>query len=150
MSAAASFAVAVRAAMILISLGPWLLPILRARLPLGALGVALDAAFATTCHRLPERSLALMGVAMPVCSRCGGIYAGVVLGAIVARPKLSARPSRIWITAAVAAMLIDVVTQDLGLRPMWHAARLASGAAFGYLLGVAVLSALQRRASVPS
>lgn len=140
-----SFTSAIRAAMLAIGVGPWLVPILRARLPLGSLGIALDAAFATTCHRLPERSLVLSTVAMPVCSRCGGIYGGIALAAIVARPALSSRASRIAITAAAAAMVVDVVTQDLGLHPIWHAARIGTGAAFGYALGVAVISALRRR-----
>ncbi len=32
-------------------------------------------------------------------------------------------------------MVLDVATQDLGLHPVWHAARLATGFAFGYAVG---------------
>lgn len=137
---------AARASFVVVGALPWLVPLLRAWLPLGAAGVALDASFTTLCHRLPERSLVLAGVTMPVCSRCAGIFAGVALGALLALPALSPRAWRIAITAAAAAMLVDVLTQDLGLHPIWHATRLATGIAFGYPLGAACVRALYARA----
>jgi uncharacterized membrane protein len=125
---------------------PWALPLLRAYLPLGAFGVAADALFATMCHRLPERTLVLAGVAMPLCSRCAGVFAGAAVGALAAWPRLSPRGHRLLITAAGAAMLLDVATQDLGLHPVWHATRLATGFFFGYAVGAAALVALLRAA----
>lgn len=133
---------AARAGFVFVGLLPWLVPLLRAWLPLGAVGVALDASFMTMCHRMPERSLTIQGVLMPVCSRCAGIFAGVAVGALLALPALSRRAWRIAITVAAAAMLVDVVTQDLGLHPVWHVTRLATGIAFGYMLGAACARAL--------
>jgi uncharacterized membrane protein len=135
-----------RAGFAVVGLAPWVVPLLRAWLPLGAAGVALDAAFATMCHRLPERSLALAGVTMPLCSRCAGVFGGAAVGALLAWPILSRRAYRLAITAAGAAMLADVVTQDLGLHPVWHATRLATGFLFGYALGAACLGTLLREA----
>jgi uncharacterized membrane protein len=125
---------------------PWVLPLLRAWVPLGAVGVGLDAAFMTMCHRMPERTLTLAGNAMPLCSRCAGVFAGVAVGAIVAAPKLSARAWRWMVTAAGALMLFDVATQDLGVHPIWHATRLATGVAFGYAIAAACVLALRREA----
>ena len=139
---------AVRAGCVFSGLLPWLLPLARAWLPLGAAGVVLDAAFVTTCHRIPERTLVLAGVAMPVCSRCAGIFAGVAVGALLAWPWLPPRAWRLAITAASLAMLADVVTQDAGLHPVWHPVRLATGFLFGYALAAAAVSAL-RRAPAP-
>jgi uncharacterized membrane protein len=136
-----------RVAFVAVGLLPWVLPLLRAWLPLGALGVALDASFVTMCHRMPERTLTLAGVAMPLCSRCAGVFGGVALGALVLRPQLSARAWRWVITAAAAGMLLDVATQDLGLHPVWHVTRLASGAAFGYAIAAACVLALRREAA---
>jgi uncharacterized membrane protein len=131
-----------RAAFVTVGLAPWAVPLLRAWLPLGAFGVALDAAFSTMCHRLPERSLVLAGVAMPLCSRCAGLFAGVGVGALLAWPRASLRAYKLAITFAGAAMLADVITQDLGVHPLWHATRLATGFAFGYALGAACMRAL--------
>jgi uncharacterized membrane protein len=135
-----------RAGFVAAGLVPWALPFLRAYLPLGAIGVAVDALFASMCHRLPERTLVLAGVAMPLCSRCAGIFAGAAVGALAAWPRLSPRGLRLLITAAAAAMLLDVVTQDLGVHPIWHATRLATGFFFGYAVGAAALVALLRAA----
>jgi uncharacterized membrane protein len=129
---------------------PWIVPLLRAWLPLGAFGEGLDAAFVTMCHRLPERTMVLAGVAMPVCSRCAGVFGGVTLGALILRPRLSAAAWRWAITAGGALMLIDVATQDLGIHPVWHATRLLSGGVFGYALGAACVLALQREAAPTS
>lgn len=126
-----------RGALVTAGIFPWILPLLRAWLPLGAIGVALDAAFTTMCHRMPSRTLTLAGVAMPLCSRCAGVFAGLAVGALAAWPRLSAAAWRAVITAAAGGMALDVVTQDLGLHPVWHAARLASGLAFGYALAAA-------------
>jgi uncharacterized membrane protein len=142
----ARLAAAARIGLVAVGLLPWGLPFARAYLPLGALGVLLDAAFAGACHRLPERSLVLAGVAMPLCSRCAGIFGGMALGALVARPALSAGAWRWAITASAAPMLVDVMAQDLALHPLWHAARIGTGAIFGYALGAAAILWLARRA----
>ena len=56
---------------------------------------------------------------------------------------------RAWrwaITAAAAGMVLDVATQDLGLHPVWHVTRLATGLAFGYALAAACILALRSEA----
>jgi uncharacterized membrane protein len=93
---------------------------------------ALDLAFAPICHQRPERTLVLAGHAMSVCSRCAGVYAGVALGALFAWPRLSAERHRLVLAGAATALVLDVVSQDLGMHPVWHAARLVTGGACGY------------------
>lgn len=135
-----------RAALVVAGALPWALPLLRAFLPLGAIGAAVDASFYAMCHRLPERTLSLAGVAMPLCSRCSGIFAGVAIGAIVARPALSNATWRRVVLASCAPMVIDVATQDLGVHPIWHPTRIASGLVFGYALAAACITAIERDA----
>ncbi|WP_129353721.1 DUF2085 domain-containing protein [Sorangium cellulosum] len=105
----------------------------------------LDRFFAPMCHRMPERTLALEGVLMPVCSRCAGIFAGVAAGAALAWPRLPMTAWRPLLVAISALMVLDVVTQDLGLHPVWHPTRLATGLAFGYALTTAFVTQLARR-----
>jgi uncharacterized membrane protein len=136
---------AVRCTLVLLGALPWCLPLARSRAPLGALGAALDRVFAPMCHRLPERSLALDGVFMPLCSRCAGIFAGLAAGAAIARPHLAMTAWRPILIALAALMTIDVATQDLGLHPVWHTTRLATGLAFGYAAAAAFLTQIARR-----
>jgi len=122
---------------------PWLLPLGRASLPLGAVGAAIDLLFVPMCHRLPERTLVLWGTPMPLCSRCAGIFAGVALGAAIARPRLPLSRWR-WVIAATGAlMVLDVVMQDAGFHPVWHETRVLTGALFGVAIAVTCVTALR-------
>jgi uncharacterized membrane protein len=119
---------------------PWWIPIARGHLDLGVLGTALDRVFVPMCHRLAERSLVLAGVQMPVCSRCAGIFAGFAVGAVIARPRLSMKVWRPVLIALGVIMTADVVTQDLGLHPVWHPVRLATGFALGFAMVVSFVT----------
>lgn len=122
---------------------PWLVPLARRYLPLGRAGIALDLLFLPMCHRLPERTLTLAGVAMPLCSRCSGIFAGVALGALLMWPRFTL-PRWRWIIAATGALMaLEVAAQDAGLHPIWHPTRILSGLLFGYALAVTCVTALR-------
>src|SRR5262249_3875994 len=89
---------------------------------LRATGPALAAAavplpFPLLGHRLPERTLAIFGAPMPLCSRCLGLWGGLSLGGALAWPALPLRALRIVVPAALALLLAEVVTQDLGVHP---------------------------------
>lgn len=131
-----------RGALVFSGFLPWILPYARAHLPLGQLGVALDLIFLSMCHRRAARTLVLDGVAMPLCSRCSGIFLGVALAAIVGRPILAMKTWRVLFVIACALMLTDVVTQDLGIHPVWHPTRIASGVLVGYFMVIGLLSGL--------
>lgn len=129
---------------------PWLVWIGRAYLPLGRVGVVLDAVFIPTCHRIPSRTLELAGVLMPICSRCAGIFAGVALGAIVARPRVSMSAWRWALGVAAAVMIFEVASQDLGMHPVFHPTRLATGVFLGYAMAAAFVTNIWPfRASTP-
>jgi uncharacterized membrane protein len=135
-----------RGTLVFCGLLPWALPFMRARLPMGVVGDALDLVFFGMCHRRAARTLVLDGVAMPLCSRCAGIFLGVAIAAAIGRPILAMRSWRVLFVIACALMLTDVVTQDLGLHPVWHPTRITSGLLVGYLMVVGFLSGLARDA----
>ncbi|MFO0762089.1 MAG: DUF2085 domain-containing protein [Byssovorax sp.] len=124
---------------------PWLVPWIRAG-GFPRLGVILDAIFVPLCHRLPARTLLVGGVAMPLCSRCAGLFSGVAMGALIARPAWSQKRWRRVLVATFALMLAEIAAQDLGLHPIWHASRLLTGALFGYAIGAATITALYANA----
>jgi len=133
-----------RLSFILVGTMPFWLPLARAYLPLGPIGALLDLPFVAVCHRMSSRTLRLAGVAMPVCSRCAGIFGGLALGMLVCWPRPTLRQTRIGLLGAGLLMLADVLTQDLGVHPVWHATRLATGGLLGYLAAVALVAAIVR------
>ncbi len=119
---------------------PWLrsLPVFP-----GALGRLVDDAFFPLCHHLAGRVLVLAGVPMCVCSRCAGLYAGMVLGFVLGELGRAANPRR-WVTGALALTLLDVATQDAGLHLPYHPARLATGALLGWAITAWMVAELEK------
>lgn len=129
----------VRGALIVVGIGPFV-PILLGGVPvLDAVARAFSAWFEFQCHRDPGRSLSLFGAALPVCSRCFGIYAGLGLGAAVLRPRLDVWPLRIWVGVAALVMLLDVATEMLEMRPAWTPLRVFTGILLAYPVGAALV-----------
>jgi uncharacterized membrane protein len=95
-----------------------------------ALGLALDRGFATICHQRPERSFCIFGGEVAVCARCLGIYLGAAVGLLL---RISRTIAVRLLIAAVAANLLDAVTELAGLHGNWLAIRFG----FGILLGTA-------------
>ncbi|MCC6646961.1 MAG: DUF2085 domain-containing protein [Polyangiaceae bacterium] len=109
----------------------------------------LSQVLSTLCHQLPERTLTVGGVAMVVCSRCAGVYAGVMLGALWPMPvPLFARLRPLLIAVAALAVL-DVALQDLHLLPVGHARRVVTGLLLGWAPAAAMSRALSRPSEAP-
>lgn len=102
--------------------------------------------FRIMCHGRPERSLAIAGVTMPICARCVGIYAGLLVGlaAFVVIPYLRERIVRPFALAAVVPLAIDGLTQLAGLRESTNELRIVTGLVAGLAFGLWVLSAVER------
>ncbi len=62
---------------------------------------ALYLAFAAVCHQEPGRCFELYGIALPVCARCLGIYAGAFAAALV---PLRLPTPLLWALAAINAL----------------------------------------------
>lgn len=121
---------------------PWWLPLLSAALPLGLLAEAMGLPFMFVCHRMTERTLHLAGEAMPLCSRCAGIFTGLALGAITCWPRVTVQRARLLLAGGGLLMLADVVTQDLGIHPVWHTTRLLTGGLLGWIACATLMTAI--------
>jgi uncharacterized membrane protein len=104
----------------------------------GILWTAFDLPFRLLCHRIPERVISIAGTPMPICSRCAGIWIGASLSAAIGWPVLPLRTLRVVLPVALALMGIEVLTQDLGLHPVFHPTRLLSGLLVSVPLGGAI------------
>lgn len=116
----------------------------------GLLWTAFDLPFRVLCHRIPERVLSIAGTPLPLCSRCLGIWVGASLSAAVAWPVLPLRALRVVLPVAMALMGIEVLTQDLGLHPVFHPTRLLSGLLISVPLGGAIGGMITRELRPPS
>jgi uncharacterized membrane protein len=128
-----------RLGLVLVGVSPFLPRLLEGIPGLSALGRALESWFAFQCHRDPLRSLELFGRMLPVCSRCFAIYAGLGLGALVLWPRLGVWPLRIWVAVAGLAMVLDVWTEALEMRPSFAPLRILSGLVLAYPVGGALV-----------
>ncbi|MCA9267185.1 MAG: DUF2085 domain-containing protein [Planctomycetales bacterium] len=104
------------------------------RLRHSPLGPALDICFEYYCHRLSERSLWLAGEPMPICSRCTGVVAGYLLGALLA--VCGCEKFRLWGIPTglllVGLMGFSWMLGRFGVVPGdWHAERIPAGALGG-------------------
>lgn len=83
--------------------------------------------FKPFCHQRIERSLVILEHPMVVCSRCAGIYSGMILGSLFAWPMRNFPWFRTTIIFAIVFMLLEVITQELQLHDIWHVSRFISG-----------------------
>ena len=105
--------------------------------------VLLHNAFSAVCHQIPERSPHLMGVLLPVCHRCYGIYIGLLMAPWVA---LLWPTIRTWIVRhtrpAVVLSLIPIgLDWSLSALQVWPNAagsRMGTGVVFGLVSGLIV------------
>jgi uncharacterized membrane protein len=103
--------------------------------------------FRTLCHGRVERCFELFGAPMPICTRCTGIYAGLLLG-LACFPMLRwmrERAMRVVAAAAIAPLALDGLTQLTGVRESTNPLRLATGLVAGFAFGLWILSAVEKR-----
>lgn len=83
--------------------------------------------YAPVCHQLADRSLEIAGHPQAVCARCSGLYAGGVIGLLVAGLAVvgRSRPLRpAWLAVAVAPSIVDALLPWLGLPGLPNLPRL--------------------------
>ena len=102
--------------------------------------------FSYICHQIPERSLHLAGDPMAVCSRCLGVYVGLLLGIGLYplwRPIDETEPvSRVWLFLSLVPITIDWSLTVFGIWENTHVTRLLTGAILGAACATFIMPAL--------
>ena len=91
--------------------------------------------FRLLCHGIESRSLLIAGEAMPICSRCTAIYVGMLAGVGAGLTALSRWQISLpgWAAFLLASpMILDGVTQLVGLRESTNDLRIATGLVAGF------------------
>lgn len=102
--------------------------------------------FSFLCHQMPARSFHLLEHQFAVCSRCFGVYFGLLAG-LVAYPILRGVDNieplpRFWLFASMVPIGID---WSLGVFGIWdnnHASRFITGSILGFACAVYIVPAL--------
>jgi uncharacterized membrane protein len=94
------------------------------------------------CHQRPERSFWLAGQQLPVCARCIGIYAGVVLGAGAAPFLGRVRRPRFWIVLSTLPAVVSLLVEWAGMVRPPNGLRATTGVVAGGVIAAVVLATL--------
>lgn len=140
--------ISVRLALGLVGLAPWLVPLLEQHPCCRGLGESVRRLYGLQCHQRLDRSVQVLGAFLPVCARCLGVYFGLLLAAVLTRPRLRLDAYKAWILVGVTLMALDVATEWVGLRPASASVRCASGALLAYAIGLCISEALRPRRGI--
>lgn len=102
--------------------------------------------FSFICHQMPERSFHLGSHQMAVCSRCFGVYFGLLLGIAIYplwRRIENIEPlARIWLILSIVPITIDWSLTVLGIWENTHLSRFLTGSILGIACGTFIMPGL--------
>lgn len=108
--------------------------------------------FSYLCHQIPERSFHLSGHALAVCSRCFGVYFGLVAGFAAYpffRPVEETEPlARFWLFLSLVPISVDWSLGVFGIWENTHLTRSVTGAILGAMCAVFIIPALAELAQL--
>lgn len=102
--------------------------------------------FGFLCHQIPERSLHLESHALAVCSRCFGVYFGLLFGFLIypiLRPIDTTEPlPRFWLFLALIPMGVDFSLNFFEIWENTHLSRFITGLILGTACAVFIVPAI--------
>jgi uncharacterized membrane protein len=102
------------------------------------------------CHQRPERSFHLMGIQMPVCARCLGLYAAGAAGLAAGwfrRKRRTPETTRILLAVAALPIASTVALEWIGAIDTSNLARALTGLPLGAVAGTSAVESLRRMRS---
>ncbi len=98
------------------------------------------------CHQMPNRSFFIAGEQFGVCSRCFGVYFGLVAGFLVyplLRPIDDVEPlARIWLFLSLVPAGIDWSLTIFGIWENTHLTRFVTGLILGFACATYIVPAI--------
>lgn len=112
----------------------------------GSISAPIYRFFSYICHQIPERSFFGDGHQFAVCSRCFGVYFGLLAGLLVYplwRPILETEPlPRIWLFMSLVPIGVDWSLGVFGIWENTHLSRFITGAILGAACATFIMPAL--------
>ena len=101
--------------------------------------------FGYICHQLPDRSFHIMGEQFGVCSRCFGVYAGLLAGIVVyplwRRVDDTEPIARFWLFLSLVPVSIDWSLTAFRIWENTQASRFITGAILGIACATFIMPA---------
>jgi uncharacterized membrane protein len=102
--------------------------------------------FSLLCHQQADRSFHLLGEQLAVCSRCFGVYLGLVAGFAIyplwrSIDEIQSLP-RVWLFLSIIPITIDWSLTFFGIWENNHASRFITGLILGIACAVFIIPAL--------
>ena len=102
--------------------------------------------FSYICHQIPERSFHILGHQLAVCSRCFGVYFGLLAGLAVYplwRPIDTAEPlPRFWLFLSLVPISIDWALTMFGVWENTQVSRFITGLILGVACATFIVPAI--------
>ena len=102
--------------------------------------------FSYICHQIPDRSLHIAGHQLGVCSRCFGVYFGVLAGVVVyplwRRLDETEPLSRVWLFASLIPITVDWSLTVFGIWENTHLSRFVTGLILGFACATFIVPAV--------
>ncbi|NNE98624.1 MAG: DUF2085 domain-containing protein [Pyrinomonadaceae bacterium] len=98
------------------------------------------------CHQIPSRSFHILEHQFAVCSRCFGVYFGLLLGMLIyplirSMDEIEPFP-RFWLILALVPMVIDWSLTFFGIWENTHFTRVSTGLILGIACAIFIVPAL--------
>ncbi len=98
------------------------------------------------CHQMPSRSFHILAHEFGVCSRCFGVYFGILIGLLaypLTRSMDEVEPlPRIWLFLAIVPMAIDWSLTFFGIWENTYFTRVTTGLILGFACAIFIVPAL--------
>lgn len=102
--------------------------------------------FSYLCHQIPDRSLHIDGHSLAVCTRCFGVYFGLLAGVMIYplwRPIEEIEPiRRFWLFLSLVPVTIDWSLTMFGIWENTHLSRFVTGMILGVACATFIVPAL--------
>lgn len=102
--------------------------------------------FSFLCHQFPERSFHIDGEPFAVCSRCFGVYAGLLAGFVsypLWRSVDNVEPlPRVWLFLSIIPISVDWALTFFGIWENTHLSRFVTGGILGFACGTFIVPSI--------
>ena len=102
--------------------------------------------FSYLCHQIDDRSLHIEGEKLAVCSRCFGVYVGLLAGFLAYPPWRGVdnlRPmAKFWLFLACVPAAIDWSLTIFGIWENTHLSRFLTGGLLGFACGTFIVPSI--------